>query len=181
MRRGVVALFAILLAVGCTRGADGREPASPSGPAPASAVAAGPAASPLPGGCGTTPLRSGGLPAWTASAGPPDLPSVMSHEGNLAGVVFGHPLMSPPAQSGRQNKILWIVREPRNGSDLVLTLTPAGGGREVTLTEPPGSSPGEIYPSIVDVPAPGCWEVVAEWDGHRATLELSYVARPAGR
>ncbi|MBX6723791.1 MAG: hypothetical protein IRY92_11255, partial [Dactylosporangium sp.] len=130
----------------------------------------------LPGGCGQTPLLSGALPPWTDSAGPPaDLPYVVSHEGNLVGVLFGHPLHAPPQSADYNNKILWIVREPRNGSDLRLTLRPAtGDGPPVTVSRPADSSPGEIYPSIVDVPAAGCWTVVAEWDGHRATLELAH-------
>jgi hypothetical protein len=119
----------------------------------------------------------GGLPGWTESAGAPGGPAVPSHQGNLVGIVFGYPLLAPPVAQGRQNKVLWIVREPRNGSDLVLTLRPVAGGAPVTVRETPNSSPGEIYPSIVDVPAPGCWQVVAEWDGHRATLELSYQPR----
>jgi hypothetical protein len=44
----------------------------------------------------------------------------------------------------------------------------------LAVTRPADSRPGEIYPSIVDVPAAGCWTVVAEWSGHRATLELAY-------
>jgi hypothetical protein len=69
-----------------------------------------------------------------------------------------------------------IVREPRNGKDLRLALRPAAGGAATTVVEPAHSSPGEVYPSIVDVPAPGCWTLVSEWDTHRATLELSYQA-----
>jgi hypothetical protein len=175
MKRGIAVLFSGLLAVGCTATPDSGGSTPP--PGPASTVAAAPAASQVSSGCGATSVGLGGLPAWTASAGPPALPSVMSHEGNLVGVVFGYPLMSPPAQTGKQNKILWIVREPRDGSDLMLTLRPKGGGDAVTTSEPAGSSPGEIYPSIVDVPAAGCWDVVAEWNGHRATLELSYQGR----
>ena len=118
------------------------------------------------------------LPSWAAPAGAPgDLPAVAAHEGNLVGVLFGNPLLAPPVERGRQNKILWIVREPREGSDLVLTLRPSRGDPVVTR-EPADSGPGEIYPSIVDVPTAGCWAVVAEWNGHRATLELSYQARP---
>jgi hypothetical protein len=173
MRRGIATLFSALIAAGCTSTPDAAAPASPAGPASAAAAAS------ATGGCGTTPVRSGALPTWAESARAPQTPSVMSHEGNLVGVVFGHPLVSPPAEAGRQNKILWIVREPRNGSDLVLTLRPSGGGDPVTISAPDGSSPGEIYPSGVDVPAPGCWNVVAEWDGHRATLELSYQPRGA--
>jgi hypothetical protein len=99
---------------------------------------------------------------------------VMSHEGNLVGVFFGENLVAPARTQGAQNKILWISSVPRDGSALTLTLTPQSGGAPVTVTQPANSSPGEIYPSIVDVPRTGCWSVVAEWAGHRATLELPY-------
>jgi hypothetical protein len=98
----------------------------------------------------------------------------MSREGNLAGVLFGENLAAPPRTNGPTNKILWISSVPRDGSTLTLTLTPPAGGAPVTVTQPANSSPGEIYPSIVDVPSTGCWSVVAEWAGHRATLELPY-------
>lgn len=119
----------------------------------------------------------GALPGWTQSAAPPDrTPYVMSHEGNLVGVLFGHTLVAPPRPGGPSNKILWIAREPRGGSDLELTLRPVDGSTpSVAVSQPANSWPGEIYPSIVDVPTAGCWTVVAEWNGHRATLELTYV------
>jgi hypothetical protein len=120
-------------------------------------------------------VASGGLPEWASNAGgPTGLRSVVSHEGNLVGYLFADPLRAPAPKDGTNNKILWIVRDPRNGKDLHLTLRPVGGGPAVTVTETPDSYPGEIYPSIVDVPEAGCWSVRAEWDGHRATLELPY-------
>ena len=44
----------------------------------------------------------------------------------------------------------------------------------VTHAEPANSGPGQIYPSIVDAPAAGCWRVQASWNGNTATLELNY-------
>ncbi len=126
------------------------------------------------GGCGDTPVRRGGMPEWTSSAGSiPDLPYVVSVEGNLVGVLFGAPLHVRPAPDGRSNKILWISREPRNSQPLGLTATLAGRPA-VTTSQPANSGPGEIYPSIVDVPVPGCWHVTATWNGNTATLDLSY-------
>jgi hypothetical protein len=169
MRRITTILASALLAAACTA-----SPTTSATPSPPSTTAAQQApGSPMPGGCGTSPLVLGGLPPWTASAGAPGGVSVASHEGNLVGVVFGYPLVAPPRKNGPSNKILWISKEPRNGSELVLTLTPARGS-PVTVRQPADSSPGEIYPSIVDVPTAGCWNVVAEWAGHRATLELLY-------
>jgi len=175
----VVCVSALSLAVvGCERG--GR-PASQQPTAPTAAATTGPptpAPSTIAGGCGSTSILLGSLPDWATSAGVPG-PSrfVMAHEGNLLGVLFGERLVAPPLTNGPSNKILWISREPRDGSSLTLSLTTPAAGAPVTVTQPADSSPGQIYPSIVDVPVPGCWGVVAEWAGHRATLELSYGAQ----
>jgi hypothetical protein len=34
------------------------------------------------------------------------------------------------------------------------------------------SSPGEIYPSYVDLPAPGCWRLSLRWGAHAAQLDV---------
>jgi hypothetical protein len=171
--------MAVVLAVsGCTGAGRSPRAAAPT-PAPASAPPASvapDASRSAPPGCGQTPVRVGGLPAWTASAGPPaSLSYVVSAEGNLVGVLFGAPLQAPAATTGRNNKILWIVREARGGQPLTLTAQRVDGpGAEVATTEEADSSPGEIYPSIVDVPAPGCWHVTARWNGNTATVDLLY-------
>jgi hypothetical protein len=175
---GCGAVLAVL--AGCTE-PPGVNVATPS-PAASTAVAAPSpsplSASPVAGGCGRTPILLGAFPDWAASARAPESKFVQSHEGNLIGVLFADPLVAPPrGEDGPNNKILWISQLPRDGADLTLTLTPAGGGQAVTISQPANSGPGEIYPSIVDVPTAGCWSVVAEWAGQRATLELSYQPR----
>jgi hypothetical protein len=132
---------------------------------------------PLAGGCGDTPLWTGAPPDWIASAGGVGpLPYALSHEGNLFAALFANPLRAGPGVTNPNNKILWIARAPRDGQPLKLTLRPAdGAGQVVTQEEPADSSLGEIYPSIVDVPSPGCWRITAEWSGNRATLELPWV------
>jgi hypothetical protein len=70
------------------------------------------------------------------------------------------------------NKILWVMRDSRDGQALKLTLR--SSGQTVKVERAANSGPGEIYPSAVDVPTAGCWTVQADWNGHRATLELSY-------
>jgi hypothetical protein len=121
----------------------------------------------------------GAYPTWAASArAPGGTPYVLAHEGNLIAVLFAETLLAGPNVTDPSNKILWIAREPRGGSDLRLTLRRADGtGAELTQTEPADSGPGEIYPSGVDVPAPGCWRVRASWNGNTATLELNYQSR----
>lgn len=73
------------------------------------------------------------------------------------------------------NKILWVVKLPREGQPLTITATPLDhNGGMVTVNEPANSGPGEIYPSIVDVPTPGCWQLNLQWAGNHDTIELLY-------
>lgn len=125
--------------------------------------------------CSSVSREPSPLPAWTADANPPrGIPHVLSQQRNVAAVLFGDPLTAP-ARADRNNKILWIVRAPRDGHALRLTARPAKSTTPVVrLVVPADSSPGEIYPSIVDVPKPGCWHFVLEWSGHRATINLAY-------
>jgi len=154
---------------GCTGG-------SAASPVPTAAAPPTPDTSPTAGGCGTTTAVVGELPEWTGPVGLPGGRYVTSHEGNAVGVIFASSLRSGPiGPTDASNKILWIVQEPRKGNDLRLTLRPLGGTEPtVRITEQANSSPGEIYPSSVDVPTPGCWSVLAEWNGNVASFELAY-------
>jgi hypothetical protein len=115
------------------------------------------------------------LPAWTATASPPSgVPHALSPRRDVAAVLFGSPLTAPPRKD-RNNKILWIVRTPRNGRPLKVTATPIRQSKPVVRVQVPAdSTPGEIYPSIIDVPTPGCWRFQLEWAGHRSTMTLAY-------
>lgn len=114
------------------------------------------------------------LPAW-ARAGfrPPTLPMpyVLSDKGDIVAILWEdhHPLVVPPARK-RNNKILWVSR--RLGAPLVITAELAGSGRSATRTVEGG--PG---PSVVDLPAPGCWSFDLTWGEHRDHLELEYLPR----
>lgn len=92
--------------------------------------------------------------------------------------LFGYPLRAGSPQNP-DDKVLWVMRRPRDGQPLRLTgrlLGPAGP-RTVSSTWPADSAPGEIYPSIVNVPVPGCWRFTLTWNGHRDSVDLRYVAR----
>jgi len=39
---------------------------------------------------------------------------------------------------------------------------------------PANSGPGEIYPSVVDVPEAGCWAFTLRFAGLTAEVELAY-------
>lgn len=148
----------IFILAGCT-----------SGPAPDN----GRPVSPL-SGCGSGWAHSGARPAWTDEANPGDLRYVLSAEGNAAGFLFADP---PHAGPGATNKILWVVREPRNQQPLRITATPEGASAPVVHAEfPADSGPGQIYPSGVDLPTPGCWRFTLTWGVNRATVDVLYVA-----
>jgi hypothetical protein len=131
--------------------------------------------------CETTPLRRGAAPKWTAAAWATSsggfashLRYVISARGNVVGVLFSHQLRSGRPENPA-NKILWIVRQPRNGQPLHIHAAPIGfTSRGVTTSWPANSSPGEIYPSIDDVPLPGCWRFSLRWAGHSDVVALHY-------
>src|SRR5882724_214618 len=105
-----LAAVAALLAVTACSAAHPAHRASPAPSRPATATAApapAPPAMPQPGGpppvpganyatggCGPRPLLSGARPAWTASANPPALIYVLGRHRQIAGFLFGFPLMA---------------------------------------------------------------------------------------
>jgi hypothetical protein len=181
---GVVATGCTLFAAGCTPGHPAQAPtgarvassvASRSAGVGASAAPSAGRASHVGGGCGATPLRRGAAPSWAATANPPRIPYALGAHREAAGFLFGHPLRAGK-QVNPANKILWIVASPRGGKPLRLTGHPLGAASPVVSSSwPANSSPGEIYPSIINVPAPGCWRFTLSWNGHSDTVDLRYI------
>jgi hypothetical protein len=139
-------------------------------------AAAAPSSSSAPVSCGATRVHADHeLPAWTADANPPaGVPYAVSRSGNVTAILFGDPLRSG-THTDRANKILWIMRSPRADQPLHLSAHPLHARAPLLRSQvPAGSSPGEIYPSILDVPRRGCWHVTLEWNGHHATIDLRY-------
>ena len=89
-------------------------------------------------------------------------------------IIFGYPLLSPPSRT-RANKILWVARAPtRPLSDLRIRARMMLGthaSRRVVERRVRGG-PG---PSIVNLPAAGCWRLTLRWSGRVDTLDLAYV------
>ena len=126
--------------------------------------------------CPALSTATANIPSWAQSAHPPaSVPHLLSHERNVIAFVFGNPLQAGHPRHSRKNKILWIVREPRHGQPLHLSGTLVDG--RASVTEPPipaNARPGEIYPSTINVPSPGCWHFVLRWNGHQANSNLRY-------
>jgi hypothetical protein len=130
------------------------------------------------GGCGATLVYKGGEPDWLTQAGdsnnPTDLPYFITDPPIAAGFIFGYPLHAR-VSPGQGNKILWVVGIPRNEEDLHITSHPLGASEPVLhMTFPPNSSPGEIYPSEVDVLSPGCWHFDLSWGKNTTSVDLVY-------
>jgi hypothetical protein len=134
------------------------------------------------GACDAVVLR-GVLPEWarTGFSDPrPRLPHAVGGSGDIAALIFGYPLTSPPLRN-RSNKILWVSRVPvKPLSDLRIRARlmrgdrPAGPPVRRTVEGGPG-------PSIVDLPEAGCWRLDLSWSGHTDQLDLAYVPRSWAR
>jgi hypothetical protein len=86
-------------------------------------------------------------------------------------------LFAPTLRAGHPtnpaNKVLWVVRFPRDGHPLTVTARLSTDRRQlVRIRRPADSSPGEIYPSYIDLPKPGCWRLALAWGTHRASVDI---------
>ena len=120
----------------------------------------------------------GVLPVWARTGftdAEPKIPHVVGGSGEIAAILFGDPLSSPPS-TDHANKILWV---PRQGSASAPVLaisaqrmdgaTPVGAPVERQVDGGPG-------PSLVDLPDPGCWRLTLSWGDRTDTLDLEYVS-----
>jgi hypothetical protein len=122
-------------------------------------------------------VRTGVLPVWMRAGfqtREPRVAHVVGRSGRIGGVVFGWPLVSPPRET-RSNKILWVSRRSTvSRAALWIRLQRMEGAAAVgaPVRRVVAGGPG---PSIVDVPAPGCWRLTLTWAGRSDTLDLNYV------
>jgi hypothetical protein len=125
-------------------------------------------------------VKTGVLPQWarTGFSDPePRMPYELGRAGDIAALVWGFPLLSPPPRT-HNNKILWVSRvTTQPGSDLRIAAQRMRGthslGAPVSRTVMGG--PG---PSIINLPASGCWRLTLRWSGRVDSLDLDYAANP---
>ena len=132
--------------------------------------------------CVPATIHRGPMPAWTAAAWSDSspgftVPYALASNGG-AGAFFFAPRLRAGHPTNPANKVLWIVRFPRDGHPLTITAYLSGHPSEhVQSSWPADSEPGEIYPSYVDLPKPGCWRLSLAWGPHRASIDVE-VVRP---
>jgi hypothetical protein len=163
VRRAALLVIAMLAGAGCSAG----HASSPASPA---SGLTGPSAA-----CSTVfSLRP--LPVWARGGfSPPTtpMPYVMGARGNIVAILWGNPdyLRAPP-RTEPQNKILWVSRlSVRPGDSLLIRATLNGTSHSATreVTGGPG-------PSLINLPAAGCWTFNLSWSGHHDQLSLRYLA-----
>lgn len=135
-------------------------------------------------GCAPAPIDTGAPPNWTATAWADSspgsgLPYAVASRDAAAAFMFADPLRAGHP-TNPSNKVLWVVRYPRNGKPLIID---ARWGRDPSIHVrsrwPADSSPGEIYPSGIDLPHPGCWKLALTWGPHHASINLQVQPRSA--
>jgi hypothetical protein len=125
-------------------------------------------------------VKVGVLPTWarTGFSDPkPRMPYALGRAGDIAALVFGFPLLSPPPRA-HNNKILWVSRVATSpGSDLRIAAQRMQGTQRVG---PPVSRSvtGGPGPSIINLPASGCWRLTLRWSGRVDSIDLNYAANP---
>jgi hypothetical protein len=134
--------------------------------------------------CVPAPIHTGPPPAWTAAAWSDSsagfrVPYALASGDSAAAFMFTDPLRAGhPTHPG--NKILWVVHSPRDGNPLLISARwSTDPSVRARFSQPADSSPGEIYPTGIDLPRPGCWKLTLTWGTHRASVDLQ--VRPPAR
>lgn len=93
---------------------------------------------------------------------------VVSVEGHIVAVRFGWPLRQKQPE-GRNNKSLWVA-DRDDGGPMTIDARREPDAEPVHRELPDG--PG---PSIVDLPAEGCWQLDLSWPGGGDRIYLQYL------
>lgn len=136
-------------------------------------------------GCTPAPIHTGSPPRWTATAWSDSspgfrVPYALASGDSAAAFMFADPLRAGHP-TDPANKVLWVMRYPRNGKPLITTARwRTDPAVSVRITQPANSWPGEIYPTAIDLPRPGCWRLALRWGAHRASIDLRIQPQHAG-
>lgn len=161
-----LALVIALLVSGCGGAA------TPSQPANAQRPTAQPTPAPTlivqaPAGCLITPIHTELYSGPGSSSEPRGIPWAQA-EPAVAGITAflfyaysSGPFLHTGGQfpNGTNDKILWVIENPQATNEVEIRGAALSNPQETfDQTFPVADSPADNYPSIIDVPASGCWQ-----------------------
>ncbi|HEY3775632.1 MAG TPA: hypothetical protein VGL69_21695 [Solirubrobacteraceae bacterium] len=124
-------------------------------------------------------LHVGVLPVWARSgfrAARPRTEFAVGRRDRIGAILFstGNYLDSPPA-ADHNNKILWVSRRrSHSGGTLRIQAQLIRGTRRIGAPVR-RTVPGGPGPSIINLPAAGCWRLTLRWSGLSDQLDLDYI------
>lgn len=130
------------------------------------------------GGCAGTVLTDAEPPVWAQGGWthpgvtPWSVPWALGSGGQAVAFLFAKQLVAggSPRIDGTNNKVLWVAKGI--APNFVVAGTPPGGTLPVVTVN--GG------PSIVDVPAAGCWKFHLTWGSAQAGSTINLDVLPAG-
>lgn len=128
--------------------------------------------------CGSA-VRNGTLPVWARGGFHPPtqrIPHVLGRSRTIVAILWAHPLEAPPPLD-HNNKILWVPRRPVSSITNLRISAQRMSGKRVLGKPVERSVMGGPGPSIINLPAAGCWRLALRWAGRRDSLDLRYAAR----
>jgi hypothetical protein len=114
----------------------------------------------------TGTISTAALPTWARagfSPGALHTRHVLGANGDIVGILFDELRAHQP--KGTNNKILWVAKD--GGGPLHISARLEGSDTTTTRTV-------DLGPSIVNVPAAGCWQMTLTWPGHSDTIAFRY-------
>jgi hypothetical protein len=122
------------------------------------------------------------VPTWARtgfSQAKPRMPYALGKSGNIVAILWAshNALVSPPLKD-RNNKILWVARAPLPVEKVTTFYIRA---QRMVGTRNIGTPVNRIVqggpgPSIINLPAAGCWRLALHWAGHSDSLDVRYAA-----
>ena len=127
-------------------------------------------------------VRIAVVPPWARagfSDAKPRMPYALGQAGNIVAILWAahNALVSPPLND-RNNKILWVARPPLPVEKVTTFYIRAQRmvGTHDVGTPVSRIAPGGPGPSIIDLPAAGCWRLALHWAGRSDSLDVRYAA-----
>ena len=175
MRRLVVQILTAMLVIPGVVATQSPQPSTAPGEMPGGSPAAS-----LDASVCQADVKMDVLPEWARGGFTDPEPNPLhtnGRSGEIVAILFGYPLTYPP-RPDTNNKILWVVKDMTSASDLAISAQLMDGAAPigVPVVRTVVGGPG---PSIIDLPAVGCWRLTLDWGDQTDSLDLEYIG-PTG-